>query len=59
MTGVKSKTYEPNTKYAATYHRLYELYRQLHDAFGGVTKSSALGNVMKTLISIRSEARQL
>jgi L-ribulokinase len=59
MTGVKSKTYEPNTKHAATYDRLYQVYRRLHDAFGGVTKPSSLGDVMKSLIAIRSEVRQV
>jgi L-ribulokinase len=58
MTGVKTNAYMPNPKHALTYNRLYQVYRQLHDAFGGVTKSSALGDVMKTLIAIRSKARQ-
>jgi L-ribulokinase len=58
MTGVKAHAYMPNPKHSVMYNRLYQVYRQLHDAFGGVTKSSALGDVMKTLIAIRSEARQ-
>jgi L-ribulokinase len=58
MTGVKPQVYEPNARHAATYNRLYGVYRQLHDAFGGVAKSNSLGDVMKTLIAIRSEARQ-
>lgn len=58
MTGVKQKVYTPNKAHAATYARLYDVYRQLHDAFGGVSHGSSLGDVMKTLIAIRSEARQ-
>jgi L-ribulokinase len=58
MTGVKPTIYAPNPRHAAIYDRLYKVYRQLHDAFGGVVKASSLGEVMKTLIAIRSEARQ-
>jgi L-ribulokinase len=58
MTGVKPLVYVPNVAHAAAYNRLYKVYRQLHDAFGGVTKESSLGDAMKTLIAIRSEARQ-
>jgi L-ribulokinase len=58
MTGVKPKAYVPNAKHRSVYDRLYKVYRQLHDAFGGVAKSSSLGDVMKTLIAIRSEVRQ-
>jgi L-ribulokinase len=58
MTGVKQKVYEPNTRHAGVYNRLYQVYRKLHDAFGGVSQSSSLGDVMKTLIAIRSEVRQ-
>jgi len=58
MTGVKRKTYVPNAKHRSTYDRLYKVYRQLHDAFGGVARTSSLGDVMKQLIAIRSEARQ-
>ena len=35
--------------------RLYRLYRQLHDAFGGVNKSADLSDLMKELIRIREE----
>jgi L-ribulokinase len=58
MTGVKSKKFEPNVKHAATYQQLYKIYRQLHDAFGGITKPGSLGDAMKALIAIRSEVRQ-
>jgi L-ribulokinase len=54
MTGGKPKVYQPSPKAHAVYRELYELYRQLHDAFG-------LGeqrNVMKQLIEIRQQARE-
>ena len=59
MTGVKPLTYVPNVAHATAYNRLYKVYRQLHDSFGGVTNDGSLGDAMKTLIAIRSEARQL
>lgn len=53
MTGIKELQYTPNAAGAATYERLYGLYRQLHDAFGGVTESANLGNVMKDLLNLK------
>ena len=53
MTGVKEHVYQPDPAAAATYDKLYALYRQTHDAFGGVTTSAALGNVMKDLLAIK------
>jgi len=55
MTSVKSINYVPQPRNQAVYERLYKLYRQLHDAFGGVNKSADLSNVMKDLIAIRQE----
>ncbi len=52
MTGVKATVYRPNRPAVATYRRLFELYRSLHDEFGG--KDGALHPVMKKLIEIRS-----
>jgi L-ribulokinase len=56
MTGVKELSYQPNPQASATYDKLYALYRQTHDAFGGVTASAALGNVMKDLLAIKQAA---
>ena len=36
------------------YDRLYALYRQLHDSFGGVNKSPDLSQVMKDLLDIKA-----
>ena len=57
MTGVKPHTYQPNPAATAVYDKLYGLYRQTHDAFGGVTAAAALGNVMKDLLAIKQAAQ--
>jgi L-ribulokinase len=57
MTGTKDVVYEPEPLAAATYARLFGLYSQLHDAFGLPGQPGSLGNVMKDLIAIRTEAR--
>ncbi len=53
MTGVKDLVYKPNPQARATYQKLYALYRQLHDSFGGVEDAPALANVMKDLLAIK------
>lgn len=53
MTSIKPITYVPDVSAQAVYDHLYQLYRQLHDVFGGVKKSGDLSNVMKELIEIR------
>ncbi len=58
MTGVKPTVYTPQPEHAAVYGRLYRVYRQLHDTFGGVDDRSSLGGVMKELIEIRTAARR-
>lgn len=58
MTGVKDTVYRPQKAAAATYAKLYQLYRQLHDAFGTTDYQGRLHNVMKDLIAIRNAARQ-
>ncbi len=52
MTGVKEKIYRPDARSHATYNRLFALYQQLHDNFGGV-RHSDLGLVMKDLLTIK------
>ena len=54
MTGLKEVTYKPIPENQSVYQQLYSLYRDLHDAFGGVTKSADLGHVMKDLLSIKA-----
>jgi L-ribulokinase len=55
MTGLKDVTYKPIPENQAIYQKLYSLYRELHDSFGGVTKSADLGHVMKDLLSIKAQ----
>ena len=53
MTGLKDIVYRPIPENQAVYQVLFALYRSLHDAFGGVTKSAELGHVMKDLLAIK------
>lgn len=53
MTSLKTVTYKPVETQQKIYDELYALYRQLHDAFGGVNKSADLSFVMKQLIAIK------
>jgi L-ribulokinase len=54
MTRVKPKSYRPIPAHQKTYDRLYHLYRQIHDAFGGLNKSADLSRVMKELLEIKA-----
>jgi L-ribulokinase len=54
MTGLKEIVYRPLPGNQAIYQELFALYRALHDSFGGVTKSSNLGHVMKDLLAIKA-----
>ena len=54
MTGLKELTYRPDPANQAIYQELYALYRDLHDAFGGVTPSASLAHVMKKLLAIKA-----
>ena len=53
MTSVKSISYVPRADNQTVYEKLYQLYLQVHNAFGGVSKAADLSNVMKDLIDIR------
>jgi L-ribulokinase len=55
MTSLKPVSYSPKPENQAIYKRLYVLYRQLHDAFGGISKCADLSGVMKELIHIKEE----
>lgn len=56
MTLLKPICYMPKPENQAVYDQLFALYRQLHDAFGGVTKTADLSGVMKQLIAIKQSA---
>lgn len=55
MTRLKAGVaYKPKAANQKVYNRLYALYRQLHDSFGGVNKSADLSLVMKELLDIKA-----
>ena len=58
MTGLKRKVFLPDPKAHAVYQELYELYRQLHDAFGTRQWQGNLFGVMKKLLAIRGRVRR-
>jgi L-ribulokinase len=55
MTSVKAKSYRPNAASQKVYDELYRLYRQTHDAFGGLNKSADLSRVMKDLLALKQK----
>jgi L-ribulokinase len=55
MGGVQQQSYTPNAKCVATYERLFQLYRKIHDAFGIAGHQADVSGVMKELLSIRDE----
>ena len=55
MTSLKPIQYDPVPESQKVYQQLFLLYRQLHDAFGGVNRQADLSAVMKDLIRIREE----
>jgi L-ribulokinase len=57
MTGDLPDVCRPDARHRAVYDQLYGLYRQLHDAFGGVDHAADLGHVMKDLMRIKEQAR--
>jgi L-ribulokinase len=56
MTTLKAKRFEPDARAHAVYDRLYALYRELHDSFGGVAPAAHHAATMKRLIAIRQQA---
>ncbi|MBM3751019.1 MAG: ribulokinase [Acidimicrobiia bacterium] len=56
MTSVTLERYEPRPDAVAVYTRLYALYRELHDTFGGVPGTTAnIPTMMKRLLALRHE----
>ena len=58
MTRLKPLSYQPDPSAHAVYSRLFELYLQLHDSFGGVTQNAPLGGLMKDLLAIQADVRR-
>ena len=57
MTGVRDVVFRPDAERAAVYDRLFDHYRQLHDAFGVAGSSGDLTRVMKDLLDLRDAVR--
>ncbi len=57
MTTLSQAHYEPIGENQRVYDQLYALYRELHDAFGGLNRSADLSRLMKTLIEIKYAQR--
>jgi L-ribulokinase len=56
MTMIKEKRFMPNPEAHAIYTSLYGIYRELHDAFGGVPGARGdLSTLMKRLLSIKDQ----
>ena len=58
MTAIKDGSCQPGSEGEKAYDKLYSLYRQLHDAFGGVNRAADLGGIMKELSLLRDRAGQ-
>jgi L-ribulokinase len=54
MTTIKAKRFEPRPAARAVYDELYGMYRELHDAFGGVAGARTdLASLMKRLLALK------
>jgi len=54
MTSLQAKRFTPKKAASAVYDELYGMYRELHDAFGGVPRGRGdFGSVMKRLLALR------
>jgi len=58
MTSLKDIEYKPRAAARKTYDRLFALYQNLHDAFGGVNRQADLSGVMKELLAIKSHSQK-
>ncbi|HYT73863.1 MAG TPA: ribulokinase, partial [Vicinamibacterales bacterium] len=57
MTKLKEKRFEPRSDARRVYDDLYGIYRELHDAFGGVAGARPdLGSLMKRLLALKERA---
>lgn len=59
MTSLDPRVFQPDPANRQTYDRLYALYRRLHDAFGVQEARVDLYGVMKELLQIRDEVRNV
>ncbi|MCF6313906.1 MAG: ribulokinase [Verrucomicrobiales bacterium] len=54
---LQDRIYYPIAENQQTYAKLYQLYRELHDAFGTAEWQGKMNHIMKDLIAIRQQAR--
>ncbi len=54
MTRVRPRSYRPLAANQKIYDRLYRVYREVHDAFGGLNRASDLSGIMKELLTIKA-----
>ena len=59
MTALHPHIFEPNPQSQAVYDRLFALYRRLHDGFGVRGSQDDLFDVMKVLLTLRDEVRNV
>ena len=57
MTFLKDISYHPDPERRKVYDRLYQLYHELQESFGGRQSQADLGHVMKDLIRIKEEQK--
>jgi L-ribulokinase len=57
MGGVRRTVFKPRPARHKVYLELFDLYRELHDAFGTRSWSGSLFNVMKDLLAIKDRQR--
>lgn len=58
MCAAKDNTFRPSSKNHKVYKELYQLYQQLHDAFGTKEWSGNMYHIMKDLLAIRDRERK-
>lgn len=58
MAGLKKKTFKPIPANVTVYRKLYQLYKQLHDAFGVRGHTEDLSGMMKELLATKEESLQ-
>ena len=55
MCGIRETVYKPIAKHHEIYGKMYDLYKQLHDAFGLADGAGGLGRIMKDLLDIKEK----
>jgi L-ribulokinase len=56
MTMLADRRFTPDAGAHVVYDALYAIYRELHDAFGGIGSANGFGSLMKRLLEMRERA---